>query len=129
MRKSEVDDSSSSKYVPPYRRHIKGKGDVICKNSNYNSAENVKKLAHLPSLQHHRSHPTQVSTAPGSKAKEAANKSYIREQSTSYGSSSSTASAEVCSYQSELQKQRKTNQCTTRESRRSPMAAMAMKDC
>jgi len=44
-----------------------------------------------------------VSTAPGSKAKEAANKSYIREHSTSYGSSSSTASAEVCSCQSEWQ--------------------------
>jgi len=26
LRKSEVEDSSSSKYVPPHRRHIKGKG-------------------------------------------------------------------------------------------------------
>jgi hypothetical protein len=38
MRKSEVDDSSSSKYVPPHRRHIKGKGNVICKNANHNFA-------------------------------------------------------------------------------------------
>jgi hypothetical protein len=30
LRKSEVEDSSSSKYVPPHRRHIKGKGNVIC---------------------------------------------------------------------------------------------------
>jgi hypothetical protein len=48
-----------------------------------------------------------VSTTPGSKAKEAANKSYIREHSTSYGSSSSMTSAEVCSCQSEWQKKEK----------------------
>jgi hypothetical protein len=38
LRKSEVEDSSSSKYVPSHRRHIKGKGNVICKNANYNFA-------------------------------------------------------------------------------------------
>jgi hypothetical protein len=43
MRKCEVDGSSSSKYVPLHRRHIKGKGNVIFKNANYNSVENVKK--------------------------------------------------------------------------------------
>jgi hypothetical protein len=43
MRKSEVDDSSSSKYVPPHRRLIKGKGNVICKNANHNFVENTKK--------------------------------------------------------------------------------------
>jgi hypothetical protein len=43
LRKSEVQDSSSSKYVPPHRRHIKGKSNVICKNVNHNSAENVEK--------------------------------------------------------------------------------------
>jgi hypothetical protein len=111
MRKSEIEDSSSSKYVPPHRRHIKGKSNVICKNTNHNSAkENQeafkhKKFAHLSSLWHHRSHPTQMSTAPSSEvegSEGAANKSYIR-HSTSYGSSGSTASAEVCSYQSEWQ--------------------------
>jgi hypothetical protein len=50
LRKSEVEDSSSSKYVPPHRRHIKGKGNVICKNANYNSAENVKKHSNKRSL-------------------------------------------------------------------------------
>jgi hypothetical protein len=50
MRKSEVDDSSSSKYVPPHRRHIKGKGNVICKNANHNFAENVKKHSNKRSL-------------------------------------------------------------------------------
>jgi hypothetical protein len=29
MRKSEVEDSSSSKYVPPHRRHIKGKRNIF----------------------------------------------------------------------------------------------------
>jgi len=35
LRKSEVEDSSSSKYVPPHMRHIKGKGNIICKNANH----------------------------------------------------------------------------------------------
>jgi hypothetical protein len=47
LRKSEVKDSSSSKYVPPHRRHIKGKGNVICKNDNHNFAENVKKHSNI----------------------------------------------------------------------------------
>jgi len=50
LRKSEVEDSSSAKYVPPHRRHIKGNGNVICKNANYNSAENVKKHSSKRSL-------------------------------------------------------------------------------
>jgi hypothetical protein len=29
LRKSEIEDSSSSKYVPLYRRHIKSKGDIV----------------------------------------------------------------------------------------------------
>jgi hypothetical protein len=50
MRKSEVEDSSSAKYVPPHRRHIKGKGNVIYKNANHNFAENVKKHSNKRSL-------------------------------------------------------------------------------
>jgi hypothetical protein len=50
LRKIEIEDSSSSKYVPPHRRHIKGKGNVICKNANHNSAENVKKHSNKRSL-------------------------------------------------------------------------------
>jgi hypothetical protein len=50
LRKSEVKDSSSAKYVPPHRIHIKGKGNVICKNANYNSPENVKKHSSKRSL-------------------------------------------------------------------------------
>jgi hypothetical protein len=50
LRKSEIEDSSSSKYVPPDRRHRKGKGIVICKNANRDSAENVKKHSNKRSL-------------------------------------------------------------------------------
>jgi hypothetical protein len=50
LSKSEIEDSSSSKYVPPHRRHIKGKGNVICKNANYNSIENVKKHSNKRSM-------------------------------------------------------------------------------
>jgi len=42
LRKGKVKDSSSSKYVPPHRRHIKGKGNIVCKNANHISAEKVK---------------------------------------------------------------------------------------
>jgi hypothetical protein len=50
MRKSEVEDSSSSKYVPPHRRHIKGKGNNVCKNANHISAEKVKQHSNKRSL-------------------------------------------------------------------------------
>jgi len=50
LRKSEVEDSSSSKYVPPHRRHIKGKGNIICKNENHISAEKVKQHSNKISL-------------------------------------------------------------------------------
>jgi hypothetical protein len=49
-RKGKVEKPSSSKYVPPHRRHIKGKDSVICKNVNPNSAETVKKDSNKRSL-------------------------------------------------------------------------------
>jgi hypothetical protein len=109
MRKSEIEDSSSSKYVPFHRRHIKGKVNVICKNANHNFAENVKKHsnkknpAYLSSLRHHRSHLTQMSISLGSEVEGlegAVSKSYIK-HSTYNGTSGSMASAAACSCQSE----------------------------
>jgi hypothetical protein len=50
LRKSEVEDSSSSKYVPPHRRHIKGMGNIVCKNANHISAEKVKQHFNKKSL-------------------------------------------------------------------------------
>jgi hypothetical protein len=50
LRKSKVEDSSSSKYVPPHRRHIKGKGNIVCKNANHISAEKVKQHSNKRSL-------------------------------------------------------------------------------
>jgi hypothetical protein len=49
-RKGKVEKYSSSKYVPTYWRHIKGKDSVICKNSNQKSAETVKKHSNKRSL-------------------------------------------------------------------------------
>jgi hypothetical protein len=48
--KSEVEDSSSSKYVPPHRRHIKGKGNIVCKNANHIFAKKVKQHSNKRSL-------------------------------------------------------------------------------
>jgi len=50
LRKSEVEDSSSSKYVPPHRRHIKGKGNIVCKNANHISVEKAKQHSNKRSL-------------------------------------------------------------------------------
>jgi hypothetical protein len=50
LRKNEVEDSSSSKYVPPHRRHIKGKGNVVFKNANHISTKKVKKHSNKRSL-------------------------------------------------------------------------------
>jgi hypothetical protein len=56
LRISEVEDSSSSKYVPLHRRHIKGKGNIVCKNANHIFAEKVKQHSNKRSLptNHHR---------------------------------------------------------------------------
>jgi hypothetical protein len=48
LRKGKVEDSSS--YVPPHRRHIKGKGNIVCKNANHISAEKVKQHSTKRSL-------------------------------------------------------------------------------
>jgi hypothetical protein len=45
LRKSEIEDSSSDKYVPPHRRDIsqRGKDFVICENANLKIVEPLKK--------------------------------------------------------------------------------------
>jgi hypothetical protein len=50
LRKIEVKDSSSSKYVPQHRRHIKGKENIVYKNANHISAEKVKQHSNKISL-------------------------------------------------------------------------------
>jgi hypothetical protein len=50
LRKGKVEKPSSSKYAPPHRRHIKGKGSVICKNANLKSTETVKRQSNKRSL-------------------------------------------------------------------------------
>jgi hypothetical protein len=120
LRKSEVEDSSSAKYVPPHRRHIKGKGNVICKNANYNSAENVKKHSNKRSLPtcHHCGIISHIrSIYPHLQA------FYLRQHIRLHGINNSLF------LPIKVANQRRTNQGTTRESRRSPLATMAMKGC
>jgi hypothetical protein len=50
LRKSEVEDSSTSKYVPQHRRHIKGKGNIVCRNANHIFTEKVKQHSNKRSL-------------------------------------------------------------------------------
>jgi hypothetical protein len=50
LRKGKVEESSSSKYVPPHRRHIEGKDSVICKNANLKIVKTVKKHSNKRSL-------------------------------------------------------------------------------
>jgi hypothetical protein len=44
-KKSQIENTSSDKYVPPHKRHLsqKGKNFVLCKNANPKVAEHVKK--------------------------------------------------------------------------------------
>jgi hypothetical protein len=49
-RKGKVENSSSSKYVSPHRRHIKGKGNIICENANLKSAKTIKKHSNKRSM-------------------------------------------------------------------------------
>jgi hypothetical protein len=49
-RKGKIENSSSSKYVFPHKRHIKGKGNIICENSNLKFVETVKKHFNKRSL-------------------------------------------------------------------------------
>jgi hypothetical protein len=54
-RKGKFANSSSSKYVPPHKRHIKSKGNIICENANLKSTETVKKHSNkkrLPTCHH-----------------------------------------------------------------------------
>jgi hypothetical protein len=49
-RKGKVENSSSSKYVPSHRRHIKGQGNIVCENANLKFVEIVKKHSDKRSL-------------------------------------------------------------------------------
>jgi hypothetical protein len=49
-RKGKVEESFSSKYLPPHRRHIKGKDSIICKNANLKTRETVKKHSNKRSM-------------------------------------------------------------------------------
>jgi hypothetical protein len=132
MRKSEVDDSSSAKYVPPHRRHIKGKGNVICKNANHNFAENTKKHSNKRSSPtcHHCGITGHIrSKCPQLQKLKVQRKLPTRATSDTLPPTALQAPRHqqqfVPAYQSA--NQRRTNQGATRESHRSPLATMTMK--
>jgi hypothetical protein len=135
-RKGKVEDSSSSKYVLPHRRHIKGKDNVICKNANHIFVEKVKKHFNKRSLPtcHHCSITGHI--RPKCPHLQAQKSKVQRELPTRATSNtlllrhfrlhgiSSTLFLPI-----RVANQSRTNQGTTRESRRSPLATMAMKGC
>jgi len=49
-RKGKIENSSSPKYVPLHRRHIKGKSNIICENANLKSVETVKNHSNKRSM-------------------------------------------------------------------------------
>jgi hypothetical protein len=136
LRKSEIEDSSSSKYVPPHRRHIKGKGNVICKNANHISVENVKKHSNkrsLPTCHHCGMTITSDSNVHSSRLRsrrfrrscqlEQNQALYLRWLVRLHGISRSLF------LPIRVANQRRTNQGATRESHKSPLATIAMKGC
>jgi hypothetical protein len=113
LRKGKVEDSSSSKYVPPHRRHIKGKGNIGCKNANHISAEKVKQHSNkrsLPTCQHYGIIGHIRSICPHLQVQKSkvqtSSKSYIR-HSTFDSPSGSTASTAVPANQSGKPKKNK----------------------
>jgi hypothetical protein len=136
LRKSEIEDSSSSKYVLPHRRHMKGKGNVTCKNANYNSAKNVKKHLNKRSLPLVITAASPVTSDPNvhsfmlrsrrfrrSCQQELHQAFYLLRHFRFHGISNSLF------LPIKVANQRRPIQGATRESRRSPLVTMAMKDC
>jgi hypothetical protein len=126
LRKSEVEDSSSSKYVHPHRRHIKGKGNIVCKNVNHICEEKVKQHSNKRSMPtcHHCGITGHIqSKCPQQELQELHQELYLRWFFRLHGISRSLF------LPIRVANQRRTNQGTTRESRKSPMATMIMKDC
>jgi hypothetical protein len=122
MRKSEVDDSFSWKYV-------------ICKNANYNSAENVKKHSSKRSLStcHHCSITGHIRLKcpqlQAQKPKKLPTRATLGSTLPPKALQAPLHQQKFVSTNQSGKKKKKTNQGATRESHRSPMVAMTMKDC
>jgi len=139
LRKSEVEDSSSSKYVPPHRRHIKGKGNIVCKNANHISAEKFKQHSNKRSLPtcHHCGITGHI--RPKCPQLQAQKKKAQRKLPTKTTSGTLPSAGHQVPWHQQRQlklvllirvtNQRRTNQGATRESRGSPLATMTMKGC
>jgi hypothetical protein len=132
LRKSEVEDSSLSKYVPPHMKHIKGKGNIVCKNANHIFAEKVKQYSNKRSLPtcHHCGITDHIRPkCPQLQAP----KTKVQRKLPTKATSGTLPSAAIKLHgisrslflPIKVANQRRTNQDATRESHRSPTATMA----
>jgi hypothetical protein len=130
LRRSEVEDSSSSKYVRPHRRHIKDKGNIVCKNANHISAEKVKQHSNKRSMTtcHHSGITGHIRPkCPQLQARKKAQRKLPTK--TTSGTLPSTGH-QVPWHQ--RQQQRSVSKNTSRhykKNRKSPIATMPMKGC
>jgi hypothetical protein len=138
-RKGKVEKPSSSKYVPPQKRHIKGKDSVICKNANLKSAETIKKYSNKRSLPtyHHCGIIGQIRPkCPQLQAQKSKVQRELPTKATSGTLPPTThrlhgISGDIKSLflPIKVANQRRANQGASKESRRSPIATMAMRGC
>jgi hypothetical protein len=114
LRKSKVEYFSSSKYVPPHRRHIKGNVNIVCKNANHISAEKVKKHSSDPNVYSSKLRRRRLR---GSCLLRPHQVLYLRRDIKFHGINGNNSGL------------LRTHQGATRESCRSPLATMAVKGC
>jgi hypothetical protein len=131
LRKSEVEDSYSSKYVPLHRRHIKGKGNIVCKNANHIYAEKVKQHSNKRSLPTCNHCGITGHIQPKCPQLQAQKKKAQRNLPTKTTSGTLPSAGHQVPWH-QRQRQRYVPKNTSRrykESCRSPLATMAMKSC
>jgi len=135
LRKGKVEDSSSSRYVPPHRRHIKGKGNIVCKNANHISAEKSSSILTKEACPLVITAASAVTSDPNFHSSRLRSRRFRRScQQELHQALYLLRPFRLHSINKSLflpikmANQRRTNQGVTRESHRSPMAAMAMKD-
>jgi hypothetical protein len=130
LRKSEVKDYSSSKYVPLHRRHIKGKGNIVCKNADHISAKKVKQHSNK------RTYPPIITAASPVTSDTNVHSSKLRRR---HRGSCLLRPHQVHYLQWDIRFHgisgnnsglfRRTHQGTTRKGRKSPIATMPTKGC
>jgi len=123
--------SSPSKYVPPHRRLIKGKDNIVYKNANYISAEKVKQHSNKRSLPtcHHCDITGHIRPkCPQLQAQKKKAQRKLPTKTTS-GTLPSAGHQVTWHQQNNIGLFRRTHQGTIRKSHKSPIATLLMKGC